>query len=113
MFIKPMIKKYLFPIMSAALARPIYGMSNGLSKIRNRHVREYILYDAMISSLPTPLMYTKFGAEHFVIDTRDKGGMPKQIFAEGTYDVVDFTLTREFLQQPNVYYVTTTVFIDR
>jgi FkbM family methyltransferase len=112
MFIKPMIKQYLFPVMSAILARPIYGMSNGLSKIRNRHVREYILYDAIVSSLPTPLMYTKFGAEHFVIDTRDKGGMPKQIFADGTYDFSDFTQTLELLKQHNVYPGSPTLLID-
>lgn len=69
MFIKPLIKSYLFPVMSAVLARPIYAMSNGLSKIPYRSIRASVLYDAMTSSLPTPLMYTKFGAEHFVIDT--------------------------------------------
>jgi FkbM family methyltransferase len=112
MFIKPFIKKYLFPIVSAALARPIYAMSNGLSKIRNRHVRASILYDAMISSLPVPLMYTKIGEEHFVIDTRDKSGGAKQIFAEGTYDFFDFTRTLELLQQHNLYPGTPTFLID-
>jgi hypothetical protein len=72
MLIKPFVKRYLFPAMSLAIARPIYAMSHGLSRIRNKHVRASILYDAMISSLPTPLMYTKFGEEHFMIDTRDK-----------------------------------------
>jgi FkbM family methyltransferase len=57
-------------------------------------------------------MYTKFGAEHFVVDTRDKGGMPKQIFADGTYDFFDFTLTLELLQQHNVYRGTLTLLID-
>jgi hypothetical protein len=91
-------KNYFFPLMSSVVARPIYAMSNGLSKIRDRHVRAYILYDTMIASLPTPRMYTRFGDEHFVIDTRDKGGMAQQIFAEGTYDFIDFTRVLEFLQ---------------
>jgi hypothetical protein len=80
MFMTPLIKKYVFPVMSAVLARPIYAMSNGLSKIPYRSVRASVLYDAMTSSLPTPLMYTKFGAEHFVIDTRDKGGCQNSFF---------------------------------
>ena len=83
--------------------RPIYSVSNGLFKIRNRHVREYILYDGIVSSLPTSLMYTKSGAEHFVIDTRDKGGMSKQIFADGTYDLSDFIQTPELLKQHNIF----------
>jgi len=111
MFVKPMIKKHFFPVMSAVLARTIYAVPNGLSKIRHRRVRG-VLYDAIASSLSTPLMYTKFGAEHFVIDTRDKGGMPKQLFAEGTYDFGDFTLTLELLQRHNVYSGTPTLLID-
>ena len=112
MFVKPFIKKYLFPVMSVVLARPLFAMSNGLSKIPYRSVRACVLYDAMISNLPTPLMYTKFGREHFVIDTRDKGGMSKQIFAEGTYDFHDLTRTLELLQQHNVYQGALTLLID-
>jgi FkbM family methyltransferase len=112
MFIKPIVTKYLFPTISTVLVRPIYAMSNGLSKIPYRIVREAILYDAITASLPTPLMYTKFGAEHFVIDTRDKSGGAKQIFAEGTYDFVDFTLTLKLLQQHKVYQGVPTLLID-
>ncbi len=112
MFINSIVKKYLFPAISTVLARPIYAMSNGLSKIPYRSVRSSILYDAITASLPTPLMYTKFGAEHFVIDTRDKGGMPKQLFSEGTFDFGDFTLTLELLRQHNVYPGTPTLLID-
>ena len=103
MEIKPIVKKYLFPLASTALARPIYAMANGLSSIRYRSVRESVLYDALISSLPNPLMYTKFGPEHFVIDTRDKAGMAKQIFVQGTYDFFDFTKTLDLLQEHKVY----------
>jgi FkbM family methyltransferase len=112
MLIKPFVKRYLFPAMSLAIARPIYAMSHGLSRIRNKHVRASILYDAMISSLPTPLMYTKFGEEHFMIDTRDKAGMSKQIFAEGSYDFGDFTRTLELLQQHKLYPGPPTLLID-
>jgi FkbM family methyltransferase len=112
MFIKALIKRYVFPAMSAVLARPIYAMANGLSRIPYRSVRASVLYDAMVSSLPTPLMYTNFGAEHFVVDTRDKGGMPRQIFAEGTYDFVDFARTLDFLKQHNIYSGPLTLLID-
>jgi hypothetical protein len=112
MEIKPIVKKYLFPIASTALARPIYAMANGLSNIRYRSVRESILYDALISSLPTPLMYTKVGPEHFVIDTRDKAGMAKQISVQGTYDFFDFTTTLDLLKERGVYSGSLTLLID-
>jgi precorrin-6B methylase 2 len=57
-------------------------------------------------------MYTKFGAEHFVIDTRDKGGMAKQIFADGTNDFSDFKQTLELLKKHNVYPGSPTLLID-
>jgi hypothetical protein len=94
--IKPIIKKYLFPVISAVLAHTVYGMSNSLSKIHRKSLRG-VLYDAITFSLPTPLMYTKFGTEHFVIDTRDKGGMPRQLFSVGTFDFDDFITTLDLL----------------
>ena len=112
MFIKPLVKRYLFPLISVAVARPIYAMSNGLSKIRYRSVRESVLYEAIIFSLPTPLMYTKFATEHFVIDTRDKSGGAKQIFATGELDFFDFTKTLELLQQHHGYLGIPTLLID-
>jgi FkbM family methyltransferase len=75
-------------------------------------VFESILYDALISSLPTPLMYTKVGPEHFVIDTRDKAGMAKQIFVQGTYDFFDFTTTLDLWKERVVYSGSLTLLID-
>lgn len=103
MDIKPLIKTFLYRAMSEALARPVYAMANRLSKIPHTGVRSSVLYDAMISGMPTPLMYTKSGAEHFVIDTRDKGGTAKKIFAEGEYDFFDVPRTLQLLKENRIY----------
>jgi len=112
MFIKPMVQKYLFPVISFVLVGSIYAISNRLATVKYKSVRTSVLYDAMTLSLPTPLMYTKFGPEHFVIDTRDKSGGAKEIFAAGTYSFSDFILTLELLRLHNVYPENPTLLID-
>jgi hypothetical protein len=68
------VKKVLLPATSTIVARPIYALANNLSKISDKRVQEYVLYDAIAPSFPTTLMYCKRGPEHFIIDIRDTGG---------------------------------------
>ena len=98
--------------MPVVLAHSIYAISNRLTRISYKSVRTSVSYDAITHSLPTPLMYTEFGAEHFVIDTRDKSGGAKEIFATGTYGFYDFILTLELLRLHNVYLENPTLLID-
>jgi FkbM family methyltransferase len=108
---KPTIKKYLFRIMSTMLARPIYAMSNGLSKIRSKSVRKSVLFESITCNLHTPLIYTKFGPEHFVIDTRDQV-ISRGIFATGAWEFGDCILALELLKQHKVYRGNPTLLID-
>jgi FkbM family methyltransferase len=111
MSIKPTIKKYLFPIMSTVLARPIYAMSNGLSRIRSTSVRKSVLFDSITCNLHTPLIYSKFGPEHFVIDTRDQV-ISRGIFATGAWEFGDCILALKLLERHKLYRGNPTLLID-
>ena len=111
MSIPPTIKKYLFPIISTVLVRPVYAMSNGLSRIRFKSIRESILFDSITSNLQTPLIYTKIGPEHFVIDTRDQV-ISRGIFATGAWEFDACISTLNLLKRHKVYDGDPTLLID-
>jgi FkbM family methyltransferase len=77
-------------------------MANRLSGIRSDLARYHLIFSAIGSSSRANIIYTNFGPEEFLIDTRDQV-IGKAIFGQGECEFKKFLLTLELLRKHEAY----------